>query len=94
MSFVQILREGIGDNSLADLASDLDKLRNVLLCESKSTDQDAAVAALAEAEAAARKGDAKIVLGSLKAAGKLALDTATKIGTAVAAKAIATSMGL
>ncbi|MCA9231164.1 MAG: hypothetical protein KDA57_10955 [Planctomycetales bacterium] len=94
MSFVQVLREGIGDNSLADLASDLEKLREVLLSESKSADQDAAVAAIAEAEEAARKGDAKTVLGSLKAAGKLAFDTATKIGTAVAAKAIAKSMGL
>ena len=94
MNFVQILRDGIGDNSLADLASDLENLRTVMLSESKSAEEDAAVAAVAEAEVAATKGDAKTVLASLKSAGKLAMDVATNIGAAVAAKAIEKSMGL
>ena len=94
ITFVQILREGIGDNSLADLATDLAKLRTALLSESKSAEQDATVAAVAEAEVAATKADAKTVLGSLRSAGKLAMDMATKIGAAVAAKAIEKSIGL
>lgn len=94
MNFVQILREGIGDSSLADLACDLQRLRTAMLSESTSASQDTAVAAIAEAEDAARKGDAKTVLASLKTAGKWASDLATKIGAAVAARAIAKSLGL
>jgi hypothetical protein len=94
MNFIQILREGIGDSSLAKLASDLEKLRTAMLSESKSATQDAAVTAIAEAEAAARRGDAKGVLASLKAAGTWAMDVATKIGSAVAGRAIEKSLGL
>jgi hypothetical protein len=94
MTFIQILREGIGENSLADLASDLEKLRIAMLTESKSAPQDAAVIAVAEAEAAARKGNAKSVLASLKSAGKWAMDVATKIGTAIAGKAIEKALGM
>jgi len=94
MNFIQILREGIGDSSLADLATDLEKLRTAMLSVSKSAPQDAAVSAVAEAEAAAKKGDAKSVLASLKSAGKWAMDVATKIGTAVAGKALEKALGL
>lgn len=93
-NFVQILRDAIGNNSLADLANDLERLRTAMLTESKTVDQDQAVAAIAEAEAAAKKGDAKGVFAFLKSAGSWALDVATKIGTAVAASAIAKSMSL
>jgi hypothetical protein len=94
INFVQILRDAIGDNSLADLANDLERLRTAMLSESKNADQDEAVAAVAEAEAAAKKGDAKSVFAFLKRAGNWAMDVATKIGTAVAGKAIEKSMGL
>jgi AbiTii len=92
INFIQVLRNGIGDSSLADLASELEQLRGTMLSESKTADQDKAVAAIAEAEAAAKKGDAKGVLGWLKEGGKWALDVATKIGVSVASKAIETAM--
>ena len=94
MNFVQILRDAIGENSLADLAADLEKLRAAMLAESKTADQDEAVAAVAQAEDAAKKGDAKGVFGFLKKAGKWAIDIATKVGTTVAGKALEKSMGL
>ncbi len=94
INFVQILRSAIGDSNLADLANDLERLRTAMLSESKNADQDEAVADVAEAEAAAKMGDAKGVFAFLKRAGKWAMDVATKIGTTVAAKAIEKSMGL
>jgi hypothetical protein len=94
MNFIQMLREGIGESSLANLACELETLRTSMLSESKSVAQDAAVAAIAQAEAAAKRGDAKSVLVLLKSAGKWAMDVATTIGTAVAAKAIEKSLGM
>ncbi len=94
INFVQILREAIGDNSLADLASDLEKLRKEMLSKSKNEEQDDAVAAIAEAEGAAKKGDAKSVLSFLKRAGNWAAEVATKVGTEIAANAIAKSLAL
>lgn len=90
--FIQTLREAIGDASLLDLAKELETLRMAMLAEAKSGPQDEAVAAVTEAETAAKKGDSKGVLSWLKAAGKWGFDMATKIGTAIAAKAIEKSM--
>jgi|GEM_PF-6057513 len=92
INFIQILRDSIGEKSLADLAKELEQLRLSMLAESKNAKQDEAVAAVAEAEDAAKKGDAKGVLFCLKRAGKWAFDIATKIGTAVASKAIEKTM--
>jgi hypothetical protein len=94
MTFIQVLRDAIGDCSLAELAKELERLRLTMLAEAKNAEQDAAVASVAEAEVAAKSGDAKGVLGHLKNAGRWALDAATSIGTAVAAKAIEKAMGL
>jgi hypothetical protein len=94
MNFVQILRETIGERSLAELAADLERLRAAMLTESKTAEQDEAVGAIAQAEDAAKKGDAKGVLGFLRKAGQWAFDVATKIGTSVASKAIEKSMGM
>ena len=94
MNFVQILREAIGEHSLGELAADLEKLRAAMFAESKTTDQDEAVAAVAQAEDAAKKGDAKSVFGFLRKAGRWAFDVATKIGTSVASKAIEKSIGM
>lgn len=94
MTFIQNLRQAIGEQSLGDLATELERLRQAMVAESKSADQDAAVAAVAQAEDAAKKGDAKGVLAYLKLGGKWAIEVATKIGTAVAEKAIDKAMGL
>jgi hypothetical protein len=94
INFIQVLRDAIGEHSLADLANDLERLRTAMLSESKNEEQDAAVTAVAGAEDAAKKGDAKGVLASLKTTGKWGIDLATKIGAAIAAKAIEKSMGM
>jgi hypothetical protein len=94
INFVQILRDTIGDHSLADLANELERTRTAMLAESKSADQDNAVSAMADAEAAAKKGDAQGVFACLKRAGQWGLNVATTIGTAVAAKAIEKSLGM
>jgi hypothetical protein len=94
MNFIQVLRDSIGESSLGDLATDLERLRTAMLTESKTPEQDASVAAVAQAEDAAKKGNAQGVLSYLKTAGKWAGDVATKIGSAIAQKAIEKSMGL
>ena len=94
MNFIQVLRQAIGDSSLAELASELNVLRDAMLAESKTSEQDEAVAAVTQAEDAAKKGDARSVLGFLKKAGRWAFDVSTKIGTDVASKAVEKSAGL
>ncbi|MFT3879673.1 MAG: hypothetical protein QM703_08435 [Gemmatales bacterium] len=94
INFFQILREAIGTSSLNDLAQELEKLRATLLPLSQNEEQDKAVAAVAAAEEAAKEGDAKGVMSFLKATGKWGFDMASKIGAALAAKAIEKSMGM
>jgi hypothetical protein len=94
VNFFQVLRGAIGNTSLADLANELEQLRTAMLAESKNAEQDEAVSAVAEAEASAKKGDAKGVLAFLKRAGSWAMDQATRIGTELAVKAIEKSMEL
>jgi hypothetical protein len=73
---------------LGALAAELNQLKAELKRVAAEVDQEFAVANVAAAEAAAKKGDSEGVAKYLKAAGKWALDTATKIGTQVAVKAI------
>lgn len=89
INFFQIIRGAIGDASLRDLATELEQLREAMLAASKTEDQDKSVAAVAEAEEAAKKGDAKGVVTWLKAAGSWAAMMAEKISVAIAAKVIA-----
>jgi hypothetical protein len=55
-------------------------------------EQDKAIAAVAEAEEAAIKGDAPTLLRHLKAVGKWTLGIAEKIGVSVATEAIKRAM--
>jgi hypothetical protein len=73
---------------LGALATELGQLRSELRKSAAEVEHEFSVANVAAAEAAAKKGDAEGVVKYLKAAGKWALDTATKIGTQVAVKAI------
>lgn len=57
-------------------------------------EHDKAVASIGSAEVAAKNNDGEGVLKHLKAAGKWTLDTATKIGTQVAVKAIENAIKL
>jgi uncharacterized protein YjbI with pentapeptide repeats len=79
---------------LPKLAEELGRLRSVMKQETEGTrEQDKAVAAVAEAEEAAIKGDGPATLRHLKPAGKWALGIAEKIGVAVAADAIKKALG-
>jgi hypothetical protein len=73
---------------LAALAHELAILKAELKKHATEVEQEFSVANVAAAESAAKKGDAEGSFKYLKAAGKWALDTATKIGTEVAIKAI------
>lgn len=94
MTFQQVWLQCKGDIDLPQLAADLAKLRSAMKTEATSPEHDAAVGAVAAAETAAKKGDGATAMQHLKSAGKWALDTATKIGTAVASAAIKASLGL
>ncbi|MEM1044349.1 MAG: hypothetical protein AAF845_01830 [Bacteroidota bacterium] len=74
------------------LIEDLALLRAAMKQEATSVEHDVAVGSVAAAEAAAREGDSKGVRKHLKAAGKWALDAATKIGVSAATEAIKASL--
>jgi uncharacterized protein YjbI with pentapeptide repeats len=79
---------------LSKLAEELGRLRSVMKQETEGTrEQDKAVAAVAEAEEAAIKGDGPTALRHLRTAGKWALGIAEKIGVSVAADAIKKALG-
>jgi uncharacterized protein YjbI with pentapeptide repeats len=74
---------------LTKLAEELGQLRSAMKQEPEGTrEQDKAIAAVAEAEEAAIKGDGRTALRHLKTAGKWALRVAEKISVSVAAEAI------
>jgi hypothetical protein len=77
---------------LPALASELAVLKTELKKLATDVEHEFSVANVAAAESAAKKGDAAESFKYLKAAGKWALDTATKIGTEVAIKAIDTAI--
>ena len=77
------------------LSDELLILRRKLKEDAQGKDEfDAPIGAIANAQEAAKNGNRQEVLIFLKSAGKLALETATKIGTDVAAKAINYSLGI
>lgn len=85
------------NSAAANLASQLDvnalvaqlaQLRAEMLKEATDGNHYEAIAAVAKAEDAMKKGETSGALGNLKVAGKWALDIAVKIGVSVAAKAI------
>ena len=80
--------------NLDKLSDELSKLREAMKKEAISPDHDIAVSDVAKAERAAREKDAQKVVEYLKNAGKWALDVATKIGTAVATKALKQATGM
>lgn len=73
---------------LPALAVELDQLRKAMKRADATADQDAALGAVASAQAAAEKGDGPGALSHLKIAGKRSLDAAKEIGVGVAIAAI------
>jgi hypothetical protein len=72
INFVQLVRDTIGQSSLADVAKELETVRLAMLAQAKDADQDTAVAEVAQAEEAAKKADAQGVIAHLKKAGNFA----------------------
>jgi hypothetical protein len=93
MTFQQIWNHVQGEIDLPQLARELSKLQTALRAEAKEPEHEIAIGAVAAAEAAAKQGNGSKTLEYLDA-GHWAFDTATKIGTDVAAAALKSSMGM
>lgn len=93
-SFAQTWNEGGDSPGLSELADELATLREHLRGLREGLEADVAVGQLAAAEQAARDGDAKSVFDRLKGLSKWVWETATKIGTDVAAKALGQALGM
>ena len=87
------LSQVAGQIDAVALATELALLRTELKKQATEVEHEFSVANVAAAESAAKKGDTEGSLKYLKAAGTWALDTATKIGTQVAVKAIQGALG-
>ena len=83
-----------GTFDLPKLAEELTTLRAAMKAEAVEVEHDEAVAQIGKAQIEAKAGNGEKALAHLKSAGKWAFDTATKIGTSVAAEVIKKSMGL
>lgn len=79
---------------LLALSQELSRLRSEAQKRANTPEELRATAELAEAEAAAKAGDKSKVIEKLKLTGKWMLGVAKDIGTSVAAKVIAHSLGL
>ena len=77
---------------LPHVATELSYLRNKMIERASTSQQYVAIGEVAAAEIAARDGNVEKVKEHLKKAGKWALDTATNIGTKVAAELIVQAM--
>jgi len=84
----EVEHQGIDPADLPALLEALAKLRSAMRSEAADTEHDLAVAEIARAETAARKGDLQSARQYFAAAGTWALDVATKIGVGVAIAAL------
>ena len=92
--FQQVWNEVGGSIDLPRLADDLSKLRAEMKKEATEPEHDVATANVSMAEKAAKEGNGPKALEYLKAAGKWALDTATKLGIDVASDALTKAIGV
>jgi hypothetical protein len=90
----QIWNEHSGRIDLAALATQLDELRGGLRAQAETREQDGEIAALADAAAAAERGDGPEALGHLRRVSRWALGAATATGAGVAAAAIKAALGM
>ncbi len=91
---IQVSNQTLGSIDIATLAGELSRLRAEARKEATEPEHDISVSELAKAEQAAKAGESSKVVEHLRAAGKWALEVATKIGTGVAIEAIKKSTGL
>ena len=94
MTFQQIWNAGQGDINLGTLAQELPALRTAMRKEAAEPAHDKAVAAVAEAEEAAKDNDGPGVMEQLHKAGKWAWEMASKLGLNVATEALKKALGL
>lgn len=94
MTFQQIGGNIERSMDLSALAGELETLRLAMKSEATEPEHDAAVGEVAKAGQAAKAKDSSKIAESLKAAGKWALDIATKIGTSLASEAPKESLGI
>ena len=92
--FQQVWNEVGGSIDLPKLADDLVKLRAALQREATEPEHDVAIGNVSMAAKAAKEGNGPKALEYLKAAGKWALDTATKLGVDVESDAITKAIGV
>ena len=92
--FQQVWNEAGGSIDLPKLADDLMKLRKAMQQEATEPEHDEATANVSKAAKAAKEGNGPKALEYLKAAGKWALDTATKVGVGVAEAALTKAIGV
>lgn len=79
---------------IESLKKELEALRNCLKSEANAPEHDISIGEIASAQTALASGNEPKAIQHLKSASKWTLDTATKIGTNVAAAAIKSSMEL
>jgi hypothetical protein len=91
-TFNQIWNQSKDSIDLTKLTEELATLRATMKKEAVEVEEDDAVAEVGKALQEAKAGNGSKVLGQLKASGKWAFDTATKIGTSVAGDVIKKSM--
>ncbi|MDR6661418.1 hypothetical protein J2W51_004004 [Tardiphaga robiniae] len=91
----------VGDNARAEnftqisgLAQELNELAAEMGRQARTTEQHQAVKSMTEADQAVRDGDKETASEKIKAAGAWALKVATDLGKDVAAKVIASQLGL
>lgn len=92
-TFNQVAAQLAANFDMRQLGDQLQQLRQEMLKNATDADHYASVAAVAKAEEATKINDTSTLFASLKSAGRWALDTATKIGVSVAAKAIEGAIG-
>ncbi len=94
VAFQQRLEKESQAFDLKVLSSQLEQLQTELAKHATERDHYAALVAVSDAAASAREGKGGDALSKLKAAGKWALDFATKTGVTVAADAIKQALGI
>ena len=94
VQFNQVWSEASNDIGLPVLAQEVELLRAEARRQASTPEEDAAVAALGQAEIAAREGDGPRTLSHLAKSGRWALTVAQGVGVGVAAGAIKAALGL
>ena len=94
LHFSQVWNQSASEIDIMALHEQLSHLREALRSEAKTPEQDIAVAAVANAELAAKNGDGPKAMEWLSKAGKWTFDVAAKIGVGVAAAALKVALGI